>query len=225
MQNQSFLDQLTSQFNSGEFILKDFLINIFITIALAFIIGLVYSKYGSSLSNRKKLSQTFVLISITVMIVISIVKSSLALSLGLVGALSIVRFRTAIKEPEELVYFFIAITIGLGMGANQRILTFFGAIIVILYIIISNLNSSSKTTYQNLILTISNVTDKKLDENLIINILKKHCTKVDLRRMDNASDITELSFNIEFKNIDGLLEAKKEIESIEDIQFSFMKTL
>ena len=53
------------------------------------------------------------------MIIITIVKSSLALSLGLVGALSIVRFRTAIKDPEELSFLFISIAIGLGMGANQ----------------------------------------------------------------------------------------------------------
>jgi len=47
----------------------------------------------------------------TTMLVISIVKSSLALSLGLVGALSIVRFRSAIKEPEELVYIFLSMAI------------------------------------------------------------------------------------------------------------------
>ena len=51
------------------------------------------------------ISQKFFVLSLTTMIIITIVKSSLALSLGLVGALSIVRFRTAIKEPEELAYF------------------------------------------------------------------------------------------------------------------------
>ena len=125
MQEQSFLTDLANQFSSGESSIVDFLINIFMTILLSYIIGLVYSKYGNSLSNRKKLMQTFVLISVTVMLVISIVKSSLALSLGLVGALSIVRFRTAIKEPEELVYFFVAIALGLGLGANQRVITNF----------------------------------------------------------------------------------------------------
>ena len=135
MQEKSFLNNIANQFVSGESSMLDFLINILITIILAYLIGLVYSKYGNSLSNRKKLTQTFVLISITVMLVISIVKSSLALSLGLVGALSIVRFRTAIKEPEELVYFFVAIAIGLGMGADQRIVTLTGATIIILYII------------------------------------------------------------------------------------------
>ena len=57
------------------------------------------------------------------MVMITIVKSSLALSLGLVGALSIVRFRTAIKEPEELSYAFLSIAIGLGLGADQRLTT------------------------------------------------------------------------------------------------------
>ena len=56
----------------------------------------------------------------TTMFIITIIKSSLVLSLGLIGALSIIRFRTAIKEPEELTYLFLAIAIGLGLGANQR---------------------------------------------------------------------------------------------------------
>ena len=223
MQDQSFLDQLTSQFNSEDFVLTDFLINIFITIVLAIIIGFVYSKYGNSLSNRKKLTQTFVMIAVTVMLVISIVKSSLALSLGLVGALSIVRFRTAIKEPEELVYFFIAITLGLGMGADQPILTISGAIIVILYIVISGFKSSSKTTYQNLILTVSNLSDKALNEGQIIEILQKYCNKVEVRRLDQTSKTTELSLYVEFKNIDGVLYAKKDLQSNGDVQFSFIK--
>ncbi len=56
------------------------------------------------------------MLTVITLLVISIVKSSLALSLGLVGALSIVRFRTAIKDPEELIYLFFSIAIGLGMG-------------------------------------------------------------------------------------------------------------
>ena len=117
LQNNSktFLNELANQFSIGDTSSTEFLINIFITIILSYVLGLIYAKHGSSLSNRKKLKQTFVLMAVTVMIVITIVKSSLALSLGLVGALSIVMFRTAIKEPEELVYFFIAIAIGLGM--------------------------------------------------------------------------------------------------------------
>ena len=57
-----------------------------------------------------------------------IVKNSLALSLGLVGALSIVRFRAAIKEPEELIYLFLIIATGLGCGAGQIKITIVGVL-------------------------------------------------------------------------------------------------
>jgi hypothetical protein len=223
MQEQTFLTDLASQFGSAESSIVDFLINIFITIILSYIIGLVYSKYGNSLSNRKKLMQTFVLISVTVMLVISIVKSSLALSLGLVGALSIVRFRTAIKEPEELVYFFVAIALGLGMGANQRIITLTGAIVIILYIVIQNFNAVKKAVQQNLIVTISNTTDKGLDENKILDLLRNHCSKIELRRLDDVNNSTELSLNVEFNDFDSIIKAKNDLKSLGDIQFSFIE--
>ena len=223
MQGENFLTEIANQFGSGESSIVDFLINIFMTIILSYIIGLVYSKYGNSLSNRKKLLQTFVLISVTVMLVISIVKSSLALSLGLVGALSIVRFRTAIKEPEELVYFFVAIALGLGMGANQRLVTLVGAIIIILYIVVQNMNTVRNVVQQNLIVTISNTSETGLDENKILEMLNKYSSKIDLRRLDAANNSTELSLNIEFNNFESIIKAKNDLKTIGDIQFSFIE--
>ena len=92
-----------------------------ITGILAHLVGRMYIKYGGTLSNRPAFAKNFVLVSITTMLVISIVKSSLALSLGLIGALSIVRFRAAIKEPEELSYLFLVIAIGLGLELGNKL--------------------------------------------------------------------------------------------------------
>ncbi len=96
----------------------------------------LYTHYGRSLNNRSNFSDIFVLLAVVTSVVIIIVKYSLALSLGLVGALSIVRFRAAIKEPEELVYLFLIIALGLAFGANQYLagfsLTFFAMIVIIL---------------------------------------------------------------------------------------------
>ena len=72
---------------------------------------------------EKDFVKNFIPISMTTMFIIVVVKSSLALSLGLVGALSIVRFRTVIKEPEELGYLFLCIALGLGNGASQYLVT------------------------------------------------------------------------------------------------------
>jgi hypothetical protein len=221
--SKTFLNELANQFSIGDTSTTEFLINIFITIILSYLLGLAYAKYGSSLSNRKKLKQTFVLMAVTVMIVITIVKSSLALSLGLVGALSIVRFRTAIKEPEELVYFFIAIAIGLGMGANQRLLTLVGVAIIAIYIIIQNINSEKQEVLQNLIVTVSNMSNSELNEKEIIGVLKKYCSRIDLRRLDEVNSTTELSFSVEFNSLKDILEAKTELKKIGSIQFSFIE--
>ena len=79
-------------------------INLLLGILLSTGLAWFYTRYGRSLSNRARFAQTLPVLTLTTVLVISVIKSSLALSLGLVGALSIVRFRTAIKDPEELIY-------------------------------------------------------------------------------------------------------------------------
>ena len=70
---------------------------------------------------------------------ITVIKFSLALSLGLVGALSIVRFRAAIKEPEELIYLFLIIGIGLACGANQFLVAIFATILISIVLVLLSL--------------------------------------------------------------------------------------
>ena len=106
-------------------------INLFLGLLLVLVLRWHFRRYGSTISNRAEFSRVFPFILLTTTLIISIVKSSLALSLGLVGALSIVRFRTPIKEPEELAYLFMAIAMGLGLGADQRIPTFVAGLIIL----------------------------------------------------------------------------------------------
>ena len=133
----SFQDYLSNFTTDLSFL--NFTINIFIAGVLGYILRIVYIRFGSSLNNRSLFSKNFVVLTMTTMFIITIVKSSLALSLGLVGALSIVRFRAAIKEPEELSYLFIAIAIGLALGANQIIITLIGFFAIVFIIILNKL--------------------------------------------------------------------------------------
>jgi hypothetical protein len=71
-----------------------------------------------STGDRSQFGNTLVMVAMATTLVILTIKSSLALSLGLVGALSVIRFRTPIKEPEELSYLFLAVGLGVGMGAE-----------------------------------------------------------------------------------------------------------
>ncbi len=86
---------------------------------LALYIQFLYHRCSSSVSDKEAVASSFPLLTLVTIAVIAVVKSSLALSLGLVGALSIVRFRAAIKDPEELVYLFMCIGVGLALGAGS----------------------------------------------------------------------------------------------------------
>lgn len=79
----------------------------------------LFRRFSATPSDSDSVTRVFPLLTLVTTGVIAVVKSSLALSLGLVGALSIVRFRAAIKEPEELVYLFLCIAVGLSLGSEQ----------------------------------------------------------------------------------------------------------
>ena len=178
-------------------------------------------RFGNALSNRKALARNFTLIALTTMLIITIVKSSLALSLGLVGALSIVRFRTAIKEPEELAYFFMVIGIGLGIGAGQLLVTIVGTFCLAAVIILLN-RKRSIDTLQNLILQLDGQSKKELKT--IINLLEQEATQLTLNRIEETTEMAEVSFAIHFINIDALLATKEQLQQkYPQITFSFIE--
>ncbi|MFL5763744.1 MAG: DUF4956 domain-containing protein [Bacteroidia bacterium] len=199
-----------------------FLFSFFVCAVLAFILSKFYVRYGNALSNRKAFARNFVVLAITTMFIISVVKSSLALSLGLVGALSIVRFRSAIKEPEELIYLFLCISIGLGCGAGLTVLTVvaFAGFLAVIWIVN---RYHRETASQNLYLVIS--TDQpaavKLEE--LVKILKQHCPVIKLKRADETPDASEYSFFVEFDTFEKLEAAKAQVKSIHSsVSITFM---
>ena len=125
------------------------LIGMFLSLGSAILIRYLYLKFGRSLNNREYFGNIFLLLSVTTCTVIIIVKYSLALSLGLVGALSIVRFRAAIKEPEELVYLFLVIALGLAFGANQFFIGLILLGIASLTIILSGVIFTKRNTFDH----------------------------------------------------------------------------
>jgi len=122
---------------------KTILVNLGLVLILGQILVWHYLRFSPVLSNKRKFSRVFVFVAATTMLVITVVQSSLALSLGLVGALSIIRFRTPIKEPEELAYLFLSIGIGLGLGANQRGITILAFAVILGYMALISLGRSN----------------------------------------------------------------------------------
>lgn len=184
-------EQYLEEFNST-LSFRSFLINLLVTATLAMVLRWFYTQFGSSISNRRSFAQNFVPLALTTFMIISVIKSSLALSLGLVGALSIVRFRAAIKDPEELVYIFLTIAIGLVTGADKPL---FAVVAVSCILPLIYLNSRGRTKpikRQNEMFL--NIQTKEGELNRITDILSKQFKQVELRRMDQDQQNMHLSY-------------------------------
>ena len=167
---------------------------------LGLILSQVYIHFGHSLSNRRLFARNFLVLVVTTTLIISIVRSSLALSLGLVGALSIVRFRAAIKEPEELAFLFLAISIGLGLGAGQALVTLV-ALAVILGLIIVRGMFRQGPNQPNLYLTVTSPAASKLGAERILQVLTGVGATAALKRFDQTPESLEAAFLVDFKQV------------------------
>ncbi len=209
----SFEEFLATQ--SIQIPMLDFVVNLLLTAILATLLAGFYVRFGRSLSNRKQFSGNFILIAMTTMLIISIVKSSLALSLGLVGALSIVRFRSAIKEPEELAYLFLVIGLGLGFGADQRVITIV-AFVLILGILWVVSRRRSKDEPANLYLTISSNGQGKVPFSDLVNAIRPNCAELELKRLDESKERIEAAFVVSFKDISSIEATKTSLYNLND---------
>jgi uncharacterized membrane protein YhiD involved in acid resistance len=193
----------------------EFLLNILVVAILASALRFFYIHFGTAISNRRKFGNNFLPLALGTLLIIMIVKSSIALSLGLVGALSIVRFRAAIKDPEELTFLFFAIGIGLAGGANQPILAViaFSLIIGILYL---NKLFIKKGAFRQEDRMFVNITTDTEDLDKITKLLSTIFPYVELKRLDTLEKGMDLSFICKADSMDQLSKAKNEITQLSE---------
>lgn len=189
--------------NSNMASLPTFVLSLVLAALLGVILGQAYIRFGQSLSNRRLFARNFLLLTVTTTLIISIVKSSLALSLGLVGALSIVRFRAAIKEPEELAFLFLAIAIGLGLGAGQALVTLVALAVILILIVVRGL-VYRVPEQPNLFVTVTSTAPGKLSAGQILEALSASGASASLKRLDETPDLIEAAFNVDFREVSKL---------------------
>ena len=113
--------------------------------ALAYLWATVYRKTHSGIAYTRSFYLTLVMIAPTVAMVMMAIGSNVALSLGLVGALSIIRFRTVIKDTKDMTFLFMAIAIGLTAGANAWMVGVIGTLMVSLFTVMMSKSGQGKT--------------------------------------------------------------------------------
>jgi len=205
----TFADFLASE--SGPINLFSVGVHLVLAGVLAYLLGLLYIRFGRSASDRRTFAAHFVLITITTALIIVVVKSSLALSLGLVGALSIVRFRSAVREHEELAFLFLSIGLGLCLGAGQVALALLGFGIVAVFFIGRGV-LARKVEHENLFLKVYGPAADHEPLQIIVDILSRCCTMVKLKRCDLIDGNIEADFQVEFSNLAELTKAQSDLQ-------------
>jgi len=187
-----------------------------VTITLSFLIGLfifqVYKRTYQSVVYTRSFNTSLVMMTMITSLVIMAVTSNIVLSLGMVGALSIVRFRAAIKDPMDIVFMFWAIAVGIVTGAGFYVLAMIGsfAIGVILYVF--SLNVSTDSPY----LLIVGFTEDDAEKE-IIALIKSHVDRHLIRSKTVQPGLIELTVDLRLKDNElAFVNQLKSIKSVEN---------
>ena len=127
----------------------DYFIGLLSTSFFVLLVRIIYLKYSDTVSNKKIISNLFFIFGISIYLIVVTIKSSIVLSLGLVGALSIIRFRTAIKEPEQIIYFLFITGIAISTAAESFIFPLLSVLSLFFYVLILDQRNSKSHFSQN----------------------------------------------------------------------------
>lgn len=207
------MNNITDFIIPPEVSLDSLLWNILLCILLSLILCWHFNLRAQKRFLRRDLGLVLPVICLTTLLVISVVKSSLALSLGLVGALSIVRFRTPIKEPEELAYIFLAIAIGLALGADQREVAVISLPIILLVIsLVDRLRPRLPLSNGNLLLNIE-VEKGTRSSDSVLNLVQSITPGADIRRIDQDQNFFSVVAIVKINNPSLINQFSKDFET------------
>ena len=202
-----------------------------LSVIFGFYLRYLFNRYTSTYSSKIAIGNSILLITIGVSSLIAVVKSSLALSLGLVGALSVIRFRTAIKEPYNLAFFLLSISVGISIGASQYLfailLTVATSIVVI--IVYKERANNGKFFLGSLIENMDTLAiyfPNEVDLNSITNLLSENTDYFNLISLDQSpTDGVNIVTKIKIEDHNKLTKLKKFITAkYPDASINFYST-
>lgn len=173
--------------------------DIFAALTLALCIGLfiffVYKKTFSGVMYSSGFAVTLVALTMITTLVILAVTSNVVLSLGMVGALSIVRFRTAIKEPLDIAFLFWSIAVGIVLAAGLLTLAVIGSLFIGIFLLIF----VNRQTYRNPYMIVLACTDSE-SEQKAVTFLKAHVKRMVVKSKTARKGAIELNLDIRMKD-------------------------
>ena len=163
------------------------LTNLAVSLACGIIIALVYRYIYKGPSYSSTYVNSLVLLSLITTLVIMVIGNNLARAFGLVGAMSIIRFRTAVRDVQDIVYIFFALAVGMASGVGLHAIAIAGTLLICLVSVVLvtfNFGAPGKAEYVLQVI----YPPSKTTENSISEILKKYCRGVWLANLKSQAE-------------------------------------
>jgi uncharacterized membrane protein YhiD involved in acid resistance len=191
---------------------------------LSSLIALVYEKTSQEMQRPRYFIQSLILISIPVATVMQAIGDSLARGLGMLGALAIIRFRTTLSNPRNMVFMFTSISVGIAAGVYGIAISIVGTIGFCIVVLILHFSSLKKNNYVIGVLQFE-IANKELAtpnmSSLIENTLTSYCKKVELakygiikKKKNNAKGVTVFEYKFKIENSQKAAQLANELAQI-----------
>lgn len=192
--------------------------DIVIALLLSFVTGLyifyIYKKTYSGVLYSRNFNVALIMGTMVASVIMMAIGGNLALSLGMVGALSIIRFRTPVKDSKDLTFLFWAISAGIVNGIRFYKLSVISSLIIGAVLVILSKRVAISRPYV-LILKYSSIDDSKL-----INVLKKHCSNFEIRNTtldESGTGEKAIEVNVKDKDTSSFLTDLKGIKGVKKV--------
>jgi len=178
--------------------LKTILLNNAVTIVITAFIMITYRITYTGAAYSKKFNVSLGMMTIVTTFIMSVISNNIALSLGMVGALSIVRFRTAVKDVRDTTYIFWGIAVGISCGVSQYMLAAITSVVVFAFLLIMG-----QTRQEGKITLIVSCTPDS--QNKVQNAVEKYFEKIAVQKMKNADhESCEMVYEIKKSSYDKI---------------------
>lgn len=198
-------------YSSSNIDVKVMFVCLLMTLVLSFYIFFVYGVVNKRSFYDPAFNVSLIVLSLITASIILTIQSNIVVSLGMVGALSIVRFRTAIKSPMDLVFLFWSISVGIICGAGYAMIAMIASLIVSIVIVLFSMKSING---KNQLLVVN---AKDYNEETLKNVLNKNCKKYNVRAINVTSFGTNVAVEVVCINENDLIADLKKDSNITSV--------
>lgn len=209
----SFVDVFKKSFLEGyasvSIDIAEIVMCMMITVLIAIYIFMVYRLINRNAFYDRNFNLSLIALAVITAAIILTIQSNIVISLGMVGALSIVRFRTAIKSPMDLVFLFWSISIGIICGAGFAVIAVVASTVITVIILLFDKTPASTAA---MILLVNAVSYKT--ESQIMDIVEKHCSMYKVRARNLMKDKLDMAIEVKTNEGGKLVEQLINIEDV-----------